>query len=109
MAISVFKRHSLRPIIHLCVMTFAVIREIIYVKYNHSCILIIKNNFKSSQATQHCRRCSVTDDYFSIYGMQWYSYYLLHRFLQISMSNPKLYFEEGRTVPWLNEKEQNVK
>jgi hypothetical protein len=51
------------------------------------------DNFKSSRATQHCRRCSVTDDYFSIFGMQWYSYYLLHRFLQISMNNPKLYFE----------------
>jgi hypothetical protein len=39
MAISVFKRHSRRPKIHLCVVTFAVIREIIYVKHNYSCIL----------------------------------------------------------------------
>ena len=50
-AISVFKRHSLHPMIHLCVVTFAVIQEIIYIKYSYSCILIIKN--KSRIVEQH--------------------------------------------------------
>jgi hypothetical protein len=106
MAISVFKRHSLRPIIHLCVMTFAVIREIIYVKHKYSCIL----KTISRVAEQHSIAVVVQlRVFFSIFGIQRYSYYLLPRCLQISMSNPKLYFEEGRTIPWLNEKEQNVK
>jgi hypothetical protein len=72
----------------------------------HSCIL----KTISRVAEQHSIAVVVQlRVFFSIFGIQWYSYYLLPRCLQISMSNPKLYFEEGRTIPWLNEKEQNVK